>query len=157
MNHEDHESHEGHETLEDEDLSPLAPFRMRVQSPLSADAERIMTETIGCAIAVHRALGPGFLESIYRKAMRVELEARRLAYESERPVTVKYRGIEITGQRVDLIVERVIVVELKSVVRLDEVHRAQVISYLRTTGLRGGLLINFRVSTLSRGLRRVVL
>jgi len=116
-----------------------------------------MTETIGCAIAVHRALGPGFLESIFRKAMRVELEARRLAYESERPVTVNYRGIEITGQRVDLIVERVIVVELKSVVRLDEVHRAQVISYLRTTGLRGGLLINFRVSTLSRGLRRVVL
>ena len=130
---------------------------MRVQSPLSPEAERIMTETIGCAIAVHRALGPGFLESIYRKAMRVELEARRLAFESERPVTVNYRGIEITGQRVDLIVEGAIVVELKSVVRLDEVHRAQVISYLRTTKLRGGLLINFRVSTLSRGLRRAVL
>ena len=127
MNHEGHDDREGHDTLEDEDLSPLAPFRMRVQSPLSPDAERIMTETIGCAIAVHRALGPGFLESIYRKAMRVELEARRLAFESERPVTVNYRGIGITGQRVDLIIERVIVVELKSVVRLDEVHRAQVI------------------------------
>ena len=159
MNYEDHENRDGHENenLEDDDLSPLAPFRMRVQSPLSAKAERVMTETIGCAIAVHRALGPGFLESIYRKAMRVELEARRLAYESERPVKVDYRGVEISGQRVDLIVEGVIVVELKSVVRLDEVHRAQVISYLRTTGLRGGLLINFRVAVLSRGLRRVVL
>lgn len=157
MNHEEHEDREGHENIKDDEGSPLAPFRMRVQSPLSAAAERAMTQTIGCAIAVHRSLGPGFLESIYKKAMRVELEARRLAYESERPVKVKYRGVEITGQRVDLIVEGVIVVELKSVVRLDEVHRAQLISYLRTTGLRGGLLVNFRVPTLSKGLRRIVL
>jgi GxxExxY protein len=70
---------------------------------------------------------------------------------------VKYRHIEISGQRVDLIVEGLIVVELKSVVRLDEVHRAQLISYLRTTGLRGGLLINFRVPVLYRGLKRIVL
>jgi GxxExxY protein len=159
MNHEDRENREEHETdpFRDEDKSPLAAFRMRVESPLSPRAERTMTATIGCAIAVHRALGPGFLESIYRKAMRVELEARGLSYECERPVKVKYRGIEMPGQRVDLIVEKVIVVELKAVVRLDEVHRAQVISYLRSTELRGGLLINFRVAVLSRGLRRVVL
>jgi hypothetical protein len=73
---------------------------MRPDSPLSAEAEWVMRRTIGCAIAVHRALGPGFLESIYRKAMCIEL---------------------------------------------DGVHRAQVISYLRTTGLKGGLLVNFRV------------
>jgi len=159
MNHEDHENREEHESdpFRDEDKSPLAAFRMRVESPLTPKAEQTMTATIGCAIAVHRALGPGFLESIYRKATRVELEARGLAYECERPVRVKYRGVEIPGQRVDLIVEEVIVVELKAVVRLDEVHRAQVISYLRTTGLRGGLLINFRVAVPSRGLRRVVL
>ena len=159
MNHEDHEDREELETdpFRDEDKSPLAPFRMRVESPLSPKAERTMTETIGCAIEVHRALGPGFLGSIYRRAMRVELEARGLSYECERSVKVKYRGIEIPGQRIDLIVEGVIVVELKAVIRLDEVHRAQVISYLRSTGLRGGLLINFRVAVLSRGLRRVVL
>jgi GxxExxY protein len=116
-----------------------------------------MSETIGCAIRVHRALGPGFLESIYRKAVHIELNAAGLSYESERPVHVKYREVEIKGQRVDLIVESAIVVELKSVVRLDEVHRAQLISYLRTTGLRGGLLINFRVPVLQRGLRRIVL
>lgn len=130
---------------------------MRLPSPLTAQAERVMSETIGCAIRVHRALGPGFLESIYRKAMLIELKASGLSHESERPVRVTYRGIDIRGQRVDLIVERQIVVELKAVVKLDEVHRAQLISYLRTTGLRGGLLINFRVAILRRGLRRVVL
>jgi GxxExxY protein len=151
MNHEDHEDREGHES------NDSGVYRMHVLSPLTAEAERTMTETIGCAIRVHRALGPGFLESIYKKAMRLELEASGLSYESERPVRVRYRDVEITGQRVDLIIEGHIVVELKAVVRLDEVHRAQLISYLRTTGLRGGLLINFRVAVLQRGLRRVVL
>jgi len=115
-----------------------------------------MTQTIGCAIAVHRALGPGFLESIYRKAMYIELDAQHLAYETERPIKVVYRSVEIPGQRVDLIVEGLIVVELKAVMRLDQVHRAQVISYLKTVGLRGGLLINFRAPTLRQGLRRIV-
>ena len=116
-----------------------------------------MRDTIGCALALHRALGPGFLESIYKKAMRLELEARGISYEYERPIGVSYRGMQISGQRVDLIVCGEIVVELKSVIRLDEVHRAQLISYLRTTGLRGGLLINFRVPLLRRGLQRVIL
>ena len=151
LNHEDHEGHEETSSI----LSPR--HRMQLPSPLTAEAERVMSETIGCAIRVHRTLGPGFLESIYRKAMYVELGASGLSYESERPVPVKYRDVEIAGQRVDLIVEGQIVVELKAVVKLDEVHRAQLISYLRATGLRGGLLVNFRVAVLRHGLRRVVL
>ena len=115
-----------------------------------------MSETIGAAIAVHRELGPGFIESIYRKAMRIELEARNLVLEEERSVYVRYRGIEIPGQRVDLIVESLIVVELKAVTHFDPIHKAQLISYLKTTGLRGGLLINFRVPVLRDGIRRVV-
>ena len=151
MNHEDREDHDGHET------DPLfKTYSMRLPSPLSAEAEQVMTRIIGCAIAVHRSLGPGFLESIYRKAMCLELTAANLAYELEKPIFVKYRGFEISGQRVDLIVEEVIVVELKAISRFDDVHRAQLISYLRTTGLRGGLLINFRVPVLQKGLRRVV-
>jgi len=130
---------------------------MRLHSPLSPDAERVMTETIGCAIAVHRELGPGYLESIYQKAMYIELQTHGLVFERERAVTVNYRGVEITGQRVDLIVERLIVVELKAVVHLDDVHRAQVVSYLKTTKLRGGLLVNFRVPVLKQGLQRIVL
>lgn len=152
-----HEGHEDHEDQEDHESHLVRRHRMRVPSPLTARAEAVMSETIGCAIQVHRALGPGFLESIYRKAMQIELGASGLSYESERPVSVRYRETDISGQRVDLIVERLTVVELKAVVRLDDVHRAQLISYLRTTGLRGGLLINFRVPVLQRGLRRVVL
>lgn len=116
-----------------------------------------MTETIGCAIAVHRSLGPGFLEAIYKKAMRIELEARGLSYECERAVHVTYRGIPVNGQRVDLIIKGLIVVELKSVMQLDAVHTSQLVSYLRTTHLRGGLLINFRVPVRQQGIRRVVL
>jgi GxxExxY protein len=152
MNHEGHEEIEG---LEDDPLFKVSG--MKLPSPLSSEAEIAMRATIGAAIAVHRALGPGFLESIYRKAMCLELASRRIAYEVERPVRVSYQGVEIPGQRVDLIVEGLIVVELKSVLRLDDIHRAQLISYLRTTGLRGGLLVNFRVPLLKHGLKRVVL
>jgi hypothetical protein len=110
MNHEGIRKHEAHE-------AEPPSFRMRRKSPLDPDADRMMTHTIGCAISVHRALGPGFLESIYMKAMRIELEARGISYEVERPVRVAYRGIEIPG----------------------------------------GLLINFRVPLLVKGLKRIVL
>jgi GxxExxY protein len=161
-NHEEHEEYEGHEgddrhkrdEATQESRSKLPEFRL--PSPLSTEAELVMTQTIGCAIAVHQALGPGFIESIYRKAMCVELESRNLAYEEERPIRVCYRGVEIPGQRIDLIIEGEIIVELKAVTRLDQVHKAQLISYLKTTGLRGGLLINFRVPLLKDGIRRVV-
>jgi len=153
LNREDREDREDKESGVSRVRLPAA----RPDSPLSPHAEWVMHQTIGCAIAVHRALGPGFLESIYRKAMCIELEQQNLPYERERPIHVNYRGIQIPGQRVDLIVNGQIVVELKAVVRLDEVHRAQLISYLRTTGLKGGLLINFRVSLLKDGLRRIVL
>jgi GxxExxY protein len=135
-----HEDHEGHEVTIDHETDPFSLRRMRAASPLSPEAERAMHATIGCAIAVHRALGPGYLESIYKKAMCVELGIRGLRYANEQSVDVIYRGIPISGQRVDLIVEGLIVVELKAVESLAAIHRAQVISYLRTTGLRGGLL-----------------
>jgi GxxExxY protein len=151
MNHEGMRKHEDHEDLECE------PGRMRKDSPLSGEEEWMMRRTIGCAISVHRALGAGFLESIYQRAMCIELEANGVSYEAERPVHVEYRGVEIPGQRVDLIVGGLIVVELKAVARFDQIHVGQVISYLKTTGLRGGLLINFRVPLLVKGLKRIVL
>jgi GxxExxY protein len=130
---------------------------MRLKSPLSDAAEAAMTRVIGCAIAVHRDLGPGFLESIYKKAMCIALTDADIAFECEKVIDVIYSGIAIPGQRVDLIVEGVIIVELKSVKRLQEIHEAQVLSYLKTTGLRGGLLVNFRVPVLRQGLKRIVL
>lgn len=152
--HGKHEIHEGHETHETDRRHETG---LRVSSPLGPETEEIITATIGCAIAVHKALGPGFLESIYQHAMCIELKARGLAFERERPVTVRYRGVDIRGQRIDLIVGEQVVVELKAVSKLDRIHQAQLISYLRTTGLRAGLLINFRVPILPQGLRRIVL
>jgi GxxExxY protein len=127
------------------------------RSVLSSREDQLMARIIGAAIAVHREFGPGFLESIYKRAMSLELSARGLAFERERGVRVKYRGADIPGQRLDLIVEKLVVVELKSVQRVDQIHIAQVISYLKTTGLRAGLLINFRVPVLQQGLKRIVL
>ena len=151
------DKHEVHERIEDHDVSRLTGFGVGVPSPLSIEAELVMHRTIGCALAVHRALGPGFLESIYREALCLEMDASDLSFEREMPVRVTYRGTEIPGQRIDLIVEGLIVVELKAVATLADVHRAQLVSYLRTTGLRGGLLINFGARVLKDGLKRVVL
>ena len=128
----------------------------RVSSPLLPEAEEAMTRVIGCAIAVHRALGPGFIEPIYRKALCIECAARGLPFEAERSVRVVYRGVDIPGQRIDLIVMGQVVVELKCVTQFHRVHVAQVISYLKTLGLRGGLLINFQVPVLRLGLKRIV-
>ena len=130
---------------------------MRLASPLSAEAETAMWQVIGSAIYVHRALGPGYLESIYKRAMCIALAKAGMSYECEKAVEVMYEGVAISGQRVDLIVEKLIVVELKAVRRFEEIHEAQVVSYLKTTGLRGGLLINFHVPVLSRGIKRIVL
>lgn len=135
----------------------LSQRGMRVRSSLTEETEAIITRTIGAAIAVHRALGPGFMESAYRVAMCLELRAQGLSYETERRVRLTYRGVMLPCQRIDLVVEECVVLELKAVLRLDDIHRAQLISYLRATKLRAGLLINFRVPSLRLGLRRVVL
>jgi GxxExxY protein len=150
MSHEkeNHDGHDGHDE---------GRFRMRLVSPLSTEVEAVMTQVIDCAMDVHKALGPGFLESIYRKAMGVALKKARLSFECEKAISVLYDGVELTGQRVDLVVAGAVVVELKAVVRFDEIHQAQVISYLKTMGLRAGLLINFHAPLLHRGLKRIVL
>jgi GxxExxY protein len=151
------EDHETRSLRQGREADPMSVRSLRLASALSPEEDRITHQIIGAAITVHRALGPGFLESIYRKAICVELAKRKLSYECERPIDVIYEGTAISGQRLDLIVGGLIVVELKAVSRLEEIHRAQLISYLRTTGLRGGLLINFRVRVLIDGLQRIVL
>src|SRR5205809_1060901 len=115
LNHAQHDDHDENDGHDEKHRGSVSPFRMRLPSPLSPEAEEAMSQTIGCAFRVHRQLGPGFRESIYRRAMYLELTAAGLSYESELPVVVRYRGVELTGQRVDLIVRREIVVELKSV------------------------------------------
>ena len=130
---------------------------MRVYTPLCEADEAIVTEAIGCAVTVHRTLGPGFKECIYRRALLLELDSRSLQFESEKDILVKYKKWEIPGQRVDLIVCGVVLLELKAVPKVKALHRAQVLSYLRTTGLRVGLILNFNVRLMKHGVQRLVL
>ncbi len=112
---------------------------------------------IGAAIEVHRELGPGFLESTYQKAMAVELTHRGIPHSCEHLVTLMYRGHQVGEGRLDILVNELIVVELKAVDKLAPIHHAQVISYLKATHLPLGLLINFNAETLKDGLKRIVL
>ena len=126
--------------------------------PIDAEDERIAHAVIGAAIEVHRILGPGFLESVYRKALRYELELRRFFAEDEQPLVVHFKDLRIDGQRVDLLVERRVIVELKCADQFAPIHEAIMISYLKTINLRLGLMLNFKSVLLKEGgIKRVVL
>jgi GxxExxY protein len=105
--------------------------------------EDLTDKIIGCAIEVHKKLGPGFLESIYENALIVELQKQNLEVERQQEVVVKYDGIEVGRHRLDLIVNDTIVVELKAVKNIEDVHFAIVKSYLKALGKEHGLIINF--------------
>ena len=117
----------------------------------------ISDRVIGAAIEVHRQLGPGLLETPYKRALCIELTHQGLRVESNRHISMEYRG-EIIGEYIpDLIVANTVVVEVKSVSHLEPVFTAQVVTYLRLTRLRVGLLLNFNAPKLIDGLKRVVL
>jgi GxxExxY protein len=117
--------------------------------------DELTEQIIGAAIEVHRVLGPGLLESIYEDALAIELELRGIAIERQAEARITYKGHTIKGQRIDLLVGGEVVVEVKSVAKLPDVALAQVLSYLKATGLRRGLLINFGCERLVDGVRRV--
>jgi len=120
-------------------------------------AMSISHAVVGGAIEVHRHLGPGLLESVYELALCRELWLRGLAVERQVPLPVEYKGAQLdTVVRLDLIVERSVVVEVKSVETLAPIHRAQLLTYLKLTGLRVGLIINFNVELLHSGVRRML-
>ena len=105
--------------------------------------EDLTDKIIGCAIEVHKKLGPGFLESIYENALIIELQRQNLRIEQQKEVMIKYDGVEVGRHRLDLIVDNTIVVELKAVKNIEDIHFAIVKSYLKATGKEHGLLINF--------------
>ena len=118
----------------------------------------ITREIIGAAIAVHRELGPGLLESAYEACFAFELGDRGMSVERQKALPVKYRGVDLDcGYRIDLLVEKIVIVELKAVDKLLPIHEAQVLSYLKLSGCKIGLLINFNVKVLKNGIRRLVL
>ncbi len=127
------------------------------ESTENTQQDTLTYAVIGAAIEMHRVLGTGLLESIYEEALCHELGLRGLRVERPKPVDVIYEDLAIKGQRLDLLVEDVLVVEIKSVSKLPEVAMAQALSYLRATGLRRALLINFGERLLKEGIKRISL
>lgn len=114
-------------------------------------------QVIGGAIEVHKALGPGLLESSYQACLARELTVRGIEWVQQRQVSLQYKGIKVpTSYRVDFLVDGRLVVEVKAIESLQAIHRAQLLTYLKLLNLRHGLLINFNVEILVRGIRRVV-
>ena len=112
---------------------------------------------IGCAIEVHKSLGPGLLESTYEECLHYELKAAGLKVDKQKPQPIVYKEVKLdAGYRIDLLVEDKVVVELKSVEALNDVHTAQVLTYLKLSGCKLGLLINFNVTKLTNGIKRLV-
>jgi GxxExxY protein len=122
---------------------------------MSFQFEPLSGRIIEAAIAVHRELGPDYIESIYHKSLRVALEKRSIPFVSQKEVRIHYEGVEVGVHFLDLLVDGEIVVELKAVKAFEDTHFAQVKSYLKATGLRVGLLMNFNATTLT--VKRVVL
>jgi GxxExxY protein len=141
--------------------TPVMIHRRDAES--AEDAERnnsrgLTHAVIGSAIEVHRLLGAGLLEEIYEASLCRELYLRGLAFRRQVRYPIGYKGVEIgSGLRLDLLVEDTLVVEVKSVDHLASIHRSQLLTYLKLTGLRLGLLINFNVTTLRSGIKRVIM
>lgn len=118
---------------------------------------QITEKIIGCAIEVHRSLGPGLLESAYEECLCYELTQFRLNYERQVPLPVVYKGVQLEcGYRMDLVVEDLVVVEIKAIESLLPVHEAQLLSYLKLHNKKVGLLMNFHIPVLKNGLKRIV-
>jgi GxxExxY protein len=118
-------------------------------------SDELTERIIGAAIEVHRTLGPGLLESIYEEALCIELALRGLSVQRQVEIDIAYKGRIIKGQRLDLLIEQAVVVEIKSLMKLPDIALAQVLSYLKGSGYRCGLLLNFGALRLVEGIKRV--
>ena len=118
----------------------------------------LSSRVIGCAIQVHRELGPGLLESSYEQCLAHELKLNGIAFQLQHPQPVQYKGIRLrSGYRLDVLVENRLIVELKSVDEIKRIHEAQLLTYMKLAEVKIGLLMNFNVTTLKDGIKRFVL
>lgn len=120
------------------------------------DINDLTGKVIGAAIEVHKALGPGLLESTYEECLCVELGLRKIPFERQKEIPVEYKGVKLDcGYRIDVLVANSLILELKACESLQPIHEAQLLTYLKLTGLRVGLLINFNVPVLREGIKRL--
>ena len=130
---------------------------IRTYTNLDDTTEANVAELVDCGFVIHRAIGPGYLEPLYSNAMSVELRARRIPFEREKVFAVKYRDEAVGIHRLDFVVRDCIVIELKAVKVLEPVHHAQLMAYMKASGIRVGLLMNFCGATFKEGIKRIVL
>jgi GxxExxY protein len=120
--------------------------------------DELSHQVIGCALEVHRTLGPGLLESTYEQCLAYELTLAEIPFQLQVPIPVRYKGVDLAcAYRVDLVVDQALLVELKCVDRLLGIHRAQLLTYMKLSSVRVGLLINFKAELLRHGVKRFVL
>jgi GxxExxY protein len=120
------------------------------------DINELTGGVIGAAIEVHKALGPGLLESAYEECLCRELEIRDIPYERQKELPIKYKGVKLDcGYRLDIVVEGRLILELKTCEKLEPIHEAQLLTYLKLSGIKYGLLINFNVAVLKDGIKRL--
>jgi GxxExxY protein len=120
------------------------------------DSGDLTGEVIGAAIEVHKTLGPGLLESAYEECLCRELELRKISYERQKGLPIEYKGLRLDcGYRLDILVANKLILELKACESLQPIHEAQLLTYLKLTGIKLGLLINFNVPMLKQGIKRI--
>ena len=120
--------------------------------------DKLSSKVIGCAIDVHKELGPGLLESTYEQCLAYELKLKGIAFRQQHPLPVHYKGVHLDcGYRIDLMVEDEMIIELKSVEKVKDIHRSRLLTYMKLSGVKVGLLINFNVSKVKNGIERFVL
>jgi GxxExxY protein len=132
---------------------------MKSASPPAHQTEinHLTNMVISAAIEVHKALGPGLLESAYEECLCRELGLRKINYERQKPLPVEYKGVKLDcGYRLDIVIGDTLILELKACETLEPIHQAQVLTYLKLTGLKIGLLINFNVPVLKMGIKRIM-
>jgi GxxExxY protein len=131
-------------------------FRERQSSGLGDETERLIQTVIGAAIEVHRHLKPGRPESAYKLALCHELDLKGIPFEKEKPIPILYKGVKVGESFLDIVVDNRLILELKAVDHLSDVHKAQLIGYLQGMNMKAGLLINFNVVQLRQGIKRVI-
>jgi GxxExxY protein len=115
-------------------------------------------KVIGCAIEVHKTLGPGLLEMAYEQCLAKELNLAGISFETQAPLPIKYKGIKLEcGYRIDFLVEKILLIELKSIEKVLDIHKAQILTYMKLANINVGLLINFNVKLLKNGIQRFAL
>ena len=120
------------------------------------EINELTRRVIGAAIEVHKELGPGLLESVYEECLCREFDLHRFSYERQKQLPVEYKGVRLDcGFRLDVVVEGQLILELKSCERLEPIHEAQLLTYLKLNGIKVGLLINFNVTVLRDGIKRI--